>query len=157
MTKAELEKQIEELTKQTATLKEENKRLISRTATAETTADEVRNFYANYLNRCSVVREWTMGGHMSAEDIEGQKRIRERLYHKYEGSMTIYCVLFDDNKKHQECHGDRRWSNWTNYDIVSDEAMSKKTEWAEAVAKNKETQKAFHEWKTANKKEETKC
>lgn len=154
MTKAELEKKIVEMTEQAAALTEENKQLKSRTATKEATADEVRNFYANYLNRCTVVREWTMKGTMGEEDIEGQKRIRERLRNRYEGAMTIYCVLFEDNKSHQGYQGDRRWSNWTNYELVSDEAMSARPEWAEAVAKNRETQAAYHEWEAAQKKEE---
>lgn len=151
MTKAELEKKIAEMTEQAAALIEKNKQLKSRTATKEATADEVRNFYANYLNRCTVVREWTIKGTMGEEDIERQKRIRERLRNRYEGAMTIYCVLFEDNKGHQ---GDRRWSNWTNYDLVSDEAMSARPEWTEAVARNRETQAAYQEWEAAQKKEE---
>ena len=154
MTKAELEKKIAEMSEQAAALTEENKQLKSRTATKEATADEVRNFYANYLNRCTVVWEWIIKGTMGEEDIEGQKRIRERLRNRYEGAMTIYCVLFEDNKRHQGCQGDRRWSNWTNYDLVSDAAMSARPEWAEAVAKNRETQAAYHEWEAAQKKEE---
>ena len=82
------------------------------------------------------------------------KSVSERLRNRYEGAMTIYCVLFEDNKSHQGYQGDRRWSNWTNYDLVSDEAMSARPRVGRSVAKNRETQTAYYEWETAQKKEE---
>lgn len=154
--KKELEKRNAELAEQIAALVEEKKQLENRTATKEAVADEVRNFYANFLDRCSVVCEWTMQARMSTKDIEDQKRIMQKLYQKYSGAMTLYCVFFGDWEWHCRYQGDRRWSNWTDYSILSTEEMNAKPERAEISAKYHRLQAEYHEWKKAIEEKEPK-
>ena len=137
MTKAELEKLVANQQTLIQQLQNENGELKGRTATKEAAADEVRNFYANYLNRCTVVKEWSNKKYMTEEQVQCQIKIRGRLYQQFMGAMTLYCVLFEDNEAYQRANGDRRWSNWTNYDIISKEAMSARPEWQQAMDKHK--------------------
>lgn len=133
MTKAELEKQLSELKAKAEKLEAENAELRKRTATRDAAADEVRNMYANYKNRCAIVKEWELLDYLNVEDVEGQKKIRDKLLQNYYGAMSLFCVLFEDNELMGRRCGDRRWSHWVNYDLVSPDEMAKRPEWLGAI------------------------
>lgn len=153
MTKAELEKQVAELQTKIAKQQARITTLEQRTATAEKVADIVRDHYAQYLIRSAVVLEWQLLPYMSQEDIEAQKRFMRDEHQKYRGAMGTYCLLFEKgeahNRHHERNQGDWRWSPWTNYDLVSDEAMATKPEWAEAISRQRKATAALHARRSA--------
>ena len=155
MTKAELEKQVAELQTKIAKQQERITTLEQRTATAEKVADIVRDHYAQYLIRSAVVQEWQLLPYMSQEDIEAQKRIMRDENERYRGAMGTYCLLFEKGEAHDRHHernqGDWRWSPWTNYSLISDEAMAAKPEWAEAITRQRNAAAALHEKKREEK------
>ena len=133
MTKVELEKQIKELRAMVVKQREHISILEQRTATKETVADIVREFYAQYIIRRAVVLEWGTLGYMEQDDIDIQKRIAQQEYERYRGVMSAYCRIFEKDAGHERRQGDWRWSPWANYDLTKSEAMAARPEWKEAI------------------------
>jgi len=151
MTKIELEKQVNELRAMVVKQKEHISILEQRTATAETVADIVRDFYAQYIIRRAVVLEWGALGYMKQDDIDAQKRIAQQEYERYRGAMSAYCRIFEKDTWHERHQGDWRWSPWTNHDLTKSEAMVARSEWKEAIERLK---KAEQEANKIKKQEE---
>lgn len=94
MTEQKAEKEIACLQEQCNTLRRENEDLKKRTATAEAAANIVRSLYAQYLIRCTAVREWTIRG-IPETDIDEQRKLRQDELMRYSGAQALYCLLFD--------------------------------------------------------------
>lgn len=131
MTKAELEKQNVSLESRIEKLEVENEELRRRTATREPAADEIRNLYAVYLNRCAKVNNLRCLNDL--EEAAVHAKIRDEEYERYKGAQTLYCVLFEQREPCQSRFGDRRWTPWINYEIISREEMARRPEWQEAM------------------------
>lgn len=130
MTKAELEKRILGLEGRIEQLEKENEELRRRTATREAAADEVRNLYAAYLNRCATVHDLTR---YKLEEADIHEKIRDEEYERYRGAQTLYCVLFEPHELYQSQFGDQCGNPWINHEIVDSKEMSRRPEWQKAL------------------------